>query len=531
MCRIGNLGRVNLSVIVPFYQKQDHWVKANFFLMPQLIPGDEVLLVDDWSPDGFNFKHAYLRVIRPPKSSSHILRISALRNLGIEEAKNDAILILDPDCLAGPTLLENARALFNREILFGGRIDYFKKDGTISGDPRLYKKWRLGWMIWGGLMLFSKSRTRNIEWFDEAFNGRWGSEDNDFANRCYYNDIVLKYTLRLHVLHQFHDLHRPGYSVNQKIAKKKLLAYKKSVMINHMLIIVDVYGWAWDIASQELKKFIPGVDVKVINVQDLKVLIRKKLFKTSDYDIVLIYPWGYRSIVKKLNPNNTIICVAGGEQLKMKDNFMKTCGQFNVFGACNSKIQRVIQSWLPNKKVVVLSHGVDSDKFKPKPIIHGRFTVGWAGRTERALKRFHLAKQICHRVDVDLKVAGFIGDKDHYDHSSMPLFYNSVDVFLVTSEAEAHPLVVYEAMSCGIPIVSTDVGDVKENIKGCGFILEESDLVRRGVKALSKLKSNKDLRLKMGAAARKNILKNWMWPKITPQYTVLKKYMPGWKLI
>jgi len=527
MGRIENLRQVNISVVVPFFQKQKAWAKTSFFLLPQLIPGDEVIVVDDWSPDGFNFKHPLMQVIRPPKPKFHIFRLSTLRNLGVEKAKNDAVLIMDPDCMASPNLLSNARKIFNREILFGGRIDYDQEDGSVKGDPRLYKMWKLGWMIWGGLMLFSKSRTISQGLFSEDFNGRWGAEDNDFANKCFFNGMEIKYTVQLQVIHQHHVLKQKGFSVNNRLAKKKLLEYEAKAYYKTMLIIVDVYGWAWDIASQELKRFIPRVNVQIINIPDLKVKIRQKKFNPKQYDIVMIYPWAYGQITKQLSPDNTIVCVAGGEQLKMEDSFKRICGQFHVFGACNSKIQKVIQGWFPQKKVLVLTHGVDSDLFKPDPIPHGTFTVGWAGRTDRSLKRYHIAKNICQQLGVKLKVAGFIGEKEYYTHETMPTFYNSCDCFLVTSNAEAHPLVVYEAMSCGLPIVSTDVGDVKENIDGCGFILGEADLLRQGIKAVGKLMSNEVLRKKMGAKARQNILAKWTWPKITPQYVMLKKFMPG----
>ena len=62
-----------------------------------------------------------------------------------------------------------------------------------------------------------------------------------------------------------------------------------------------------------------------------------------------------------------------------------------------------------------------------------------------------------------------------YSREEVTLLMCAVDAFLMTSISEGSPQVIKEAMACGCPIVSVDVGDVKERIEdvdGC-FVAEK----------------------------------------------------------
>jgi glycosyltransferase involved in cell wall biosynthesis len=55
------------------------------------------------------------------------------------------------------------------------------------------------------------------------------------------------------------------------------------------------------------------------------------------------------------------------------------------------------------------------------------------------------------------RLMGFVSDAD------LPAFYNAADLFVLPSQSgEGLPLVSLEAMSCGVPVIATDVGGIRE---------------------------------------------------------------------
>jgi len=75
------------------------------------------------------------------------------------------------------------------------------------------------------------------------------------------------------------------------------------------------------------------------------------------------------------------------------------------------------------------------------------------------------------------------------DFLDLPYYFNSADMLLLTSLSEGSPNVIKEAMACNCPIVSTDVGDVREvigNTAGCYITsFEPDDVANKITKAIS----------------------------------------------
>ena len=91
---------------------------------------------------------------------------------------------------------------------------------------------------------------------------------------------------------------------------------------------------------------------------------------------------------------------------------------------------------------------------------NGKYIL-FAGAFDNAVKNSHLAKTAAAKVQ-DAELLELKG----YTRPQVSVLMQAVDAFLMTSLTEGSPQVIKEAMACGCPIVSVDVGDVKQQVEG-----------------------------------------------------------------
>jgi len=90
-----------------------------------------------------------------------------------------------------------------------------------------------------------------------------------------------------------------------------------------------------------------------------------------------------------------------------------------------------------------------------------------AQQPQSFIKNLNLARQAIYILkdnNIKLHIISNIDFKD------LPYYYNAANCLLLTSLTEGSPNVVKEALACNCPVVSTDVGDVREligDIEGC----------------------------------------------------------------
>lgn len=100
--------------------------------------------------------------------------------------------------------------------------------------------------------------------------------------------------------------------------------------------------------------------------------------------------------------------------------------------------------------------------------------------------------------------------------------YHAMDLFAISSDSEQMPVALLEAMASGLPVVATDVGDVREMLPP-----EQGDLVVAGdpaeavaglAEGIGRLAGDPDRRARLGAANRARVAERYTFARMLSSY-------------
>lgn len=94
----------------------------------------------------------------------------------------------------------------------------------------------------------------------------------------------------------------------------------------------------------------------------------------------------------------------------------------------------------------------------------------------------------------------------------------AMDVFCSSSNSESSPNVLGEAMACGVPCVTTDVGDSAAIVGDTGFVVPPADWRALASKMERMVCMNPEQRRVMGRAARERIQSHYGLSSVVAQY-------------
>jgi colanic acid/amylovoran biosynthesis glycosyltransferase len=98
----------------------------------------------------------------------------------------------------------------------------------------------------------------------------------------------------------------------------------------------------------------------------------------------------------------------------------------------------------------------------------------------------------------------------------------NADLFLLSSVSEGVSNAALEAMATGLPVVTTDCGGMREAVSdGVEGLVVPVRGTKQMAEALGRLAADKDLRARMGAAARARVLRDFTLEKQVRSFTGL----------
>lgn len=251
-------------------------------------------------------------------------------------------------------------------------------------------------------------------------------------------------------------------------------------------------------------------------------------------DMVLTYNWGAIDgvVAALMRPRIPVIHTEDGfgieEAVRQKKRRILTRRLLLPHATCvvapSHRLLSIMRDqWhLPEDKTFYIANGIDSRRFIPerRHVGSGEIVIGTAAqlRPEKRIDRLlRVFARIARGRKIRLEVAGdgpeinalretatalgiaaqvrFLGNVDDISQ-----FYRGLDIFALTSDTEQMPYSVLEAMAAGLPIVSTDVGDVKNMVSSENrrFVVQEGKLVQ----SLTCLSEDVELRTIIGEQNR-----------------------------
>lgn len=195
-------------------------------------------------------------------------------------------------------------------------------------------------------------------------------------------------------------------------------------------------------------------------------------YKINDFKPDIIHAhYGLCGLLTNLQRQVPVVTTYHGSDINVRKvlRFSKIAMRLSAWNIFVDKRTMAIAHSEKLRNVSLLPCGINLPQSQEKyPDINhvlekGKKHVLFAGAFDNAVKDPGLAKQVVALLS-DAQLIELKG----YNRDEVNALMYVCDAFLMTSKTEGSPQVVKEAMACGLPIVSVDVGDVRERTIGLG---------------------------------------------------------------
>jgi glycosyltransferase involved in cell wall biosynthesis len=217
----------------------------------------------------------------------------------------------------------------------------------------------------------------------------------------------------------------------------------------------------------------------------------------------------------------------------------------------------LVRKGLTNKNISIIPYGIDpllyckmeSTELRSRLRLEA-FTIGYIGRFVKEKGIFDLLKAVSQikskfnllmvgsgRLKYKIKTEGRrlgilerIRILDSFPSSQVPNYINCMDCLVLPSRTtkkwkEQFGRILIEAMSCEVPVVGSDSGEIPNVIGDSGLVFKEGDINDLYLK-LKLLINNIDLRMELAKKGRQRVLNHFTQEKVAREtYKIYQKIM------
>jgi glycosyltransferase involved in cell wall biosynthesis len=315
----------------------------------------------------------------------------------------------------------------------------------------------------------------------------------------------------------------------KQIAGLSDLASREAGKTRRVAVLADTPGWAHDVIIGNVKRNLPPeLDLEISFLYDEAFTRHLPVAIDEDaHDLIHLLSWRYWPVIKDWGfPRHKLVTTLIGHRgVDAHDpEFLETMSHFGRVSVVSPRLYKELAPVVSN--LFLTPCGVDSQTFFPvSQKVQSGFTVGAVGRhyiVEGEADDIKGWEKILAPLARELRPLQArylqIDKAARLPHENMPDFYRQLHCYLCASRTEGLPLPLLEAASCGLILLSTDVGIAPEIIvEGQnGRLLPRK--VKAFVQAVRELSRQPERWPTMGRYSRKLILDGWDWWSLAPRW-------------
>ncbi|MFZ5427688.1 MAG: glycosyltransferase [Thermodesulfobacteriota bacterium] len=279
-------------------------------------------------------------------------------------------------------------------------------------------------------------------------------------------------------------------------------------------VFYDQEGWAWWHRARQIAANVSGaVSVSVFQCgQD---------FDRAGFDLALTFGWYKLEDIDPM-PRERVIVGCSCPLHAVKTLGIVRSGGYGAMLVNSLEMARMLVN---QPDVFCCQNGVDTGLFTPGPGRGSPETACWVGNSRSiGEKGLDIIREACARAGFalahhDVEASEATRSKVMSQEQLRDNVYRQADFYLCASKAEGTPNTALEALACGLPVITTPVGNMPEIIRdGVNGYLARRDPASLA-EAMGRLREADYTAMR--ERARRSVLDGWSWRDAAARYEAM----------